>query len=163
MRRATGYVSFMRGDNPYTFPFRIWPDEFSPANTFKNNELPNKQLNGSPILENIQMISIYLTQTGDVQQQGYNMIIESLKAGELGREGQNMPSFEDMESFGYTLLQRPLEALNIIYPILDGGERRDELAIKDLVGKGGLDRVMSYTESISPPQKIYWLLPTIEF
>ena len=153
MRKATGYVSFMRGDNPYTFPFRIWPDEFSPANTFKNNELPNKQLNGSPILENIQMISIYLTQTGDVQQQGYNMIIDSLKAGELGREGQNMPSFEDMESFGYTLLQRPLEALNIIYPILDGAERRDELVIKDLVGKGGLDRVMSYTETISPPQK----------
>ena len=27
-----------------------------------------------------------------------------------------MPSFENMESFGYTLLQKPLEGLNIIYP-----------------------------------------------
>ena len=27
-RKATGYVSFVRGENPYTFPFRIWPDMF---------------------------------------------------------------------------------------------------------------------------------------
>ena len=25
-RKCTGYVSFVRGENPYTFPFRIWPD-----------------------------------------------------------------------------------------------------------------------------------------
>ena len=36
-RKATGYVSFVRGENPYTFPFRIWPDMFSPANTFISN------------------------------------------------------------------------------------------------------------------------------
>lgn len=156
MRKATGYVSFMRGDNPYTFPFRIWPDNFSPTHTFREHELPSKQLNGTPILENLKMISVYLTEIGTVQQEGYNMIIESLKAGELGKEGKNMPTFENMESFGYTLLQRPLEALNVIYPIL--GEtnitnKRGDLEIKDLVGKGGLDRVMSYTESISPPQR----------
>ena len=156
MRKATGYVSFMRGDNPYTFPFRIWPDNFSPTHTFRHHDLPSRQLNGSPILENLEMISVYLTETGRIQQQGYDMIIESLKAGELGREGQNMPTFEDMESFGYTLLQRPLEALNLIYPILGEMEitgKRGDLEIKDLVGKGGLDRVMSYTESVSPPQR----------
>ena len=27
-----------------------------------------------------------------------------------------MPSFENMESLGYILLQRPLESLNIVYP-----------------------------------------------
>ena len=27
-RKATGYVSFVRGDNPYTFPYRIWPLHF---------------------------------------------------------------------------------------------------------------------------------------
>ena len=153
MRKATGYVSFMRGDNPYTFPFRIWPDEFSPLHTFKHHEQPGRQLNGSPILENLKMISVFLTRTGEIQQQGYNTIIESLRAGELGRDGQNMPTFENMESFGYTLLQRPLEALNLVYPILEDTEMPGKLEIKDLVGKGGLDRVMSYTESVSPPQR----------
>ena len=24
-RKATGYISFVRGENPYTFPYRVWP------------------------------------------------------------------------------------------------------------------------------------------
>jgi Cdc6-like AAA superfamily ATPase len=30
VRKATGYVSFVRGENPYTFPYRIYPREHSP-------------------------------------------------------------------------------------------------------------------------------------
>ena len=33
-RSATGYVSFVRGENPITFPYRIWPNEFAQQNTF---------------------------------------------------------------------------------------------------------------------------------
>ena len=32
-RKATGYISFVRGDNPYTFPFKIWPYDFAPDKT----------------------------------------------------------------------------------------------------------------------------------
>ena len=63
-----------------------------------------------------------------------------------------MPSFANMESFGYTLLQRPLEALNMVYP-MESYDRQD-IDIKDIVGKGGLDRTMTYTETASPPQRI---------
>mgnify|MGYP003353703217 FL=1 len=34
-RFSTGYISYIRGENPYTFPFRVYPDRFSPENTFK--------------------------------------------------------------------------------------------------------------------------------
>ena len=34
-RKATGYISFVRGDNPYTFPYRIWPSEFAPEKTLQ--------------------------------------------------------------------------------------------------------------------------------
>ena len=34
MRKATGYISFVRGENPYTFPYRLWPKEFAPTKTF---------------------------------------------------------------------------------------------------------------------------------
>ena len=148
MRKARGYISFVRGDNPYTFPFRIWPNNFAPMKTFLNNEVPSKQLNGSPILQNLETIAVYLTNLGEEQELGYNMIIDSLKSGEFK---QNMPAFENMESFGYTLLQRPLEALNIIYPIPNDGGK--DLEIKELVGKGGLERIMSYKESVSPPKR----------
>ena len=60
-----------------------------------------------------------------------------------------MPSFENMEAFGYTLLQRPLEALNMVYPDTQLSES-SEIDPKDLVGKGGLQRIMKYKESTTP-------------
>ena len=45
-RKATGYISFVRGENPYTFPYRIWPAEFSKENTFEEKESPRFQING---------------------------------------------------------------------------------------------------------------------
>jgi len=34
IRKAIGYVSFVRGENPYTFPYRIYPKEFAKEHTF---------------------------------------------------------------------------------------------------------------------------------
>jgi hypothetical protein len=36
IRKATGYISFVRGNNPYTFPYRIYPSTFSPKHSFFN-------------------------------------------------------------------------------------------------------------------------------
>lgn len=147
-RKATGYVSFVRGENPYTFPFRIWPDMFSQDNTFLNNPKPTIQLNGKSIIQPIQMLSLYLSQVGSYQQLGYNYIIEKLKRGDFGGNKQ-MPSFENMEAFGYTLLQRPLEALNIVFPDDRLTMENGELDAKDLVGKEGMARVMKFKDDRS--------------
>jgi hypothetical protein len=45
IRKATGYVSFVRGENPYTFPYRIYPSLFAPNHTFKEVSYPNFQMN----------------------------------------------------------------------------------------------------------------------
>ncbi len=34
MQKATGYISFVRGENPYTFPYRIYPKVFAPEHSF---------------------------------------------------------------------------------------------------------------------------------
>lgn len=33
-RKMIGYVSYIRGENPYTFPYRIYPSDFAPEHTF---------------------------------------------------------------------------------------------------------------------------------
>ena len=146
-RKATGYVSFVRGDNPYTFPYRIWPMEFAPDNTFSKIEEPVKQLNGRELVQNIEMLSLYLTNNGEVQQKGYDYIISTLYSD--GKNPDVQLSFENMEAFGYTLLQKPLESLNIVYP----DDRLDQEDIKfdpkELVGKTGLARIMKSVESSS--------------
>jgi hypothetical protein len=41
-----------------------------------------------------------------------------------------MPSFENMESFGYTLLQTPIESLIISYPIAGLQNILEELPVE---------------------------------
>ena len=151
MRKATGYVSFVRGENPYMFPFRIWPDEFAPSHSLKEMEYPRTQMNGRGILQPMEMLSLYMVDIGDYQRTGYDYIIERLRAGDFAIAGKTLPSFENMEAFGYTMLQRPLEALNIIYP--DAKLGSSPVDPKTLVGKGGLERIMSFKEVANPPSR----------
>lgn len=144
MRKATGYISFVRGENPYTFPFRIWPSEFEPDKTLGSVYIPTQQLNGVEIIRKLELLNLYFCNIGRVQEEGYQYIIDRLKEN----PSENTPSFDNMESFGYTLLQRPLEALNMVYPDNRLGEAQIEP--KEIVGKGGLNRIMKYKETVSP-------------
>ena len=152
-RKAIGYVSFVRGENPYTFPYRIWPSVFSSENTLINKNYPIIQLNGKRILEGIDVLSLYLIDCGSYQNMGYDAVINYLKTEVKGKD--DLPNFENMESFGYTLLQRPIEALNIVYPnekfdnYINGTS--ENFNIKELVGKQGLNNIMTYKESTNPP------------
>ena len=62
----------------------------------------------------------------------------------------NRRDFEDMDSFGYTMLQRPLEILNIVYPNEEFDEARkgefDRVSsvVQNMVGKTGLMNIMNY-------------------
>jgi len=137
IRKATGYVSFVRGENPYTFPYRVYPKDFAKEHTFKkfnDNAVgfayPIKQLNNKPILNNDKnrILSLYLNKIGDCNNCGkcqycsYKYIIYNLRNKNFSistKKGivRDMPNLENMESFGYTLLQIPLESLIISYPI----------------------------------------------
>jgi len=145
IRKATGYVSFVRGNNPYTFPYRIYPSTFSPKNTFKNSnglkidsfQYPKYQMNGKPIEDEyvMKILDVYLTKIGSYQSYGYKYIIDQLRNKKISittKKGviRNMPNFEDMDTFGYTMLMLPLEALNIIYPI-EGLEETDIMTIRE--------------------------------
>jgi hypothetical protein len=130
IRKATGYVSFVRGENPYTFPYRVYPNEFAKKNTFPLIPYPSYQMNLKKIKteDKKRVLSIYLNTIGNCGNCGacqyciYKYIIFSLRNKEFSittKTGvtREMPNFENMESFGYTLLQTPLESLIISYPI----------------------------------------------
>jgi len=136
MRKSTGYISFVRGENPYTFPYRVYPNDFAKELTFKTNKNPNGirypyyQMNLKKIAheEKKRILSLYLTKINECDNCGkcqyccYKYIIYNLRNKQFSittKKGvvKDMPSFENMESFGYTLLQKPIESLIISYPI----------------------------------------------
>ena len=110
IQKATGYVSFVRGENPYTFPYRVYPNTFSLENTFfnKRNKYPTIQMNGDEIAhsDRLKRINVYLGKIGSYQSLAYNYIKKK-----LGNKKDALAI-----TFGYALLQRPLECLIMTYP-----------------------------------------------
>ena len=129
IRKATGYVSFVRGENPYTFPYRVYPDVFAIKNTFPAIKYPTHQMNTLKINEKDRkrILNLYLLKfkkcnnCGECQNCAYKYIINYLRNKNFNvttKKGlvRDMPTFTEMESFGYTLLLIPLESLIISYP-----------------------------------------------
>jgi hypothetical protein len=131
IRKMNGYVSFVRGENPYTFPYRIYPDNFSLSNTLKNISAPNgriplpsRKINGKLILESerLKYLIPFVSKMNLYQQRGYRLIINKLS---------NTNNFENMNTFGYKLLLTLIYATNIIYPCeeLDYIEEGDDISV----------------------------------
>ena len=151
-RKLTGYVSFVRGENPYTFPYRIYPT------LPENNVFPNIQMNGKEIVPDnlLKHIPIYINSIGEYQKKGYQFIINNMKkksfsvVDKYGKQ-RNMPSFEEMNAFGYNILLRPLESLIFVFPVEEDLTKTYELPeentiISNLIGKVGLSNIMKYKE-----------------
>jgi hypothetical protein len=202
IRKATGYISFVRGENPYTFPYRIFPSVFSHEHTFAGmkKEYPRLQINGKHIDQPIEHIDTFLVTCGEIQEVGYNYIVDQLltkkqekettakttatsrrKGNKAKKENtadvtmiptnpetgetilhDDFPTFENMDTVGYAIIQRPLEALNIVYPheslIQHMKEKEKEtgkypIDIPMIIGKKGLKYVMKYQEKVNPPMR----------
>jgi hypothetical protein len=157
-RKSTGYISFVRGENPYTFPYRVYPIEFAKEHTFPAIKYPSYQMNLKKIKheDKKRVLSLYLTKIGECGNCGkcqycaYKYIIYNLRNKKFSittKTGivRDMPNFENMESFGYTLLQTPLESLIISYPIQGLKSAIDEMPQESL----SEDFSQSFSESIS--------------
>ncbi len=166
-RKLTGYVSYVRGENPYTFPYRIYPDQFEPEKTLNEIEYPTYQLNGKEIEETIENLPIYINNLQAYQEKGYLAILQYLKHKNLSSGNDNtFPDFENMEKFGYTFLQQLLESLNIVYPnedldnlVLNEETTIPENLVKSYIGKNGLNEIMDH-KSV---QKDYMLRYNFEY
>jgi superfamily II DNA or RNA helicase len=154
IRKATGYISYVRGENPYTFPFSVYPDRFAPTHTFNSiEEYPRYILNGRKIANDkkITKLSLFVNTIGDYQEMAYNYIIDRLRSREqikkvtrTGKE-RRLASFLSLKSFGYTDLQIPIEALNIVYPY-DGLEE----LVKNITPLDYIEEEEDNIEDISP-------------
>jgi len=157
-RKLTGYISYVRGENPYTFPYRVYPTTFSPENSLQSNDYPERQMNQKEIEDPLTYIPVFLNNIGEYQENAYQLMLGSFK--------NNMENFENMEGFGYTILLGPLASLIIVYPNeeldrmiqkYNSGELTEELLktevnsrkISEFIGEKGLNSIVTYTQENS--------------
>ena len=144
IQKMIGYVSYVKGENPFKFPYRIWPH-------VSNNELslkiltqnktwnyPEKQINLLPIENPIKYLDIIVTNVTDQQLIGYNYIIKYLKE-------KNPILNQPNKGLQYTITDAPLQALNIVYPHEKlNSDYHKNFPVRELFGKIGLNRTMQF-------------------
>ena len=171
IRKATGYISYIRGENPYTFPFRVFPNIFSPANTFMDSVYPKYQMNGKIITKEgaIQILKeqIYTTNIGSYQSMVYKVVIDGLRKrkpvaiNQFG-ESRKMPTFENMETFGYTMLQLPIESLNMVYPMDGLEEFAERVQPIERYSDGSVEEIVIEPEPVVAPEPVIVPAPVID-
>ena len=143
--KANGYVSYVRGENPYAFPFLVTPKMYKDPQSIKAlKKYPERQFNNNRITKGIQHLDLYLHQMSETQEEGYDACIDHITS-ELSEE--ELERFEEMDSFQYTMVMKPIQALNINYKI------RTKDSNNYYIGKEGLKQVMRFRESANPPSK----------
>ena len=75
IRKLTGYISYVRSENPYSFPIRLYKTN----SEYQNIKKPQFQINGNEIKSHIQHIPIYWLGLGELQEKAYSMIVEFIR------------------------------------------------------------------------------------
>ena len=165
VRKLTGYVSFVRGENPYTFPYRMYPGIFAPEQTFQTIPQQTKSIVGGEVIPNkvttITDTSIYVVKVGEYQEGVYNQMTPDLitsegKAPEQDKGENDDGGADEVGRLGYTRLQDPIQCLNMTYPLnnMSGDLSEDvqtmvedgKVDVKDAIGTRGLKATMDYID-----------------
>ena len=138
----------------------IFPKLFANEMSFKNGmSYPKYQLNNSVILTPLEHVDAYPVSLQGFQKEIYERIIQTTILNK--EEAENMANMDDNElrlrleeqqggedekkerKFGYSSLQEPLEALNIIFP-----NENSEDELNEYIGKKGLQRVVTNVDTL---------------
>lgn len=154
--KSRGYVSYVRGENVLTFPYRIFPYYFDKTSSIKNESYlyPLTQINGIQIVDGIQYMDIYINTADIYQAICYLYLTNDIPLQENEIEG----------GIGWKHIIKPLECLNIVYPnakideYIEKHKNKSEFLdfdnfpkvnINDIIGQKGLSSCMHFTKQLS--------------
>ena len=143
IQKSIGYISYVHGENPFTFPYRIWPANWGNPESIKLKmengwKYPSIQINTTPIIEPIKHLDVLVLPIRQQQEDGYKYVLQKLK-----EDPRYAVLNEPREGVQYTAIEGLKQALNFIYPHSNMNNEKSNL----LYGKGGLDRSMKYNEA----------------
>ena len=110
-RKLIGYVSYVRGENPYTFPFRLYPTQFSESkdNTWASYSYPTKMFNDVDIEippKKHVINNTFVSKMGSSQKEIYESLLK-----------EEMPKLENRNRIKFHYLDAFNMLLNMSYPV----------------------------------------------
>lgn len=126
LESANGYISYVRGENPYSFPYLITPKMYADQHSSFLLPNPTVQFNEKEITVPLKYIDLYGISLSGQQEAAYQSV--------LGKLNESVEDFDLLDSLGYNELLKPIQTLIISYPVDQGY----------LTGEDGLSHVMQY-------------------
>lgn len=125
---SSSFISYMRGENPDTFPIRLYPSINDNKNILSIDDYPKLDINGNKILKNEQVKHLELIQTkmSDMQQKIYDVT-------NINSNNNNSNNDDDDDEDSVDIQQR-VQISNIVY-----GKLNED--IKKVYGNEGLEKV----------------------
>lgn len=132
---SNNFISYMRGENPFTFPIRLYPSINDNKNILEKNEFPKLDIKGKKISKNEQIkhLEFIHTTMSDLQQKMYNSIKVDKKDDNDSNDDNNNNDEEDEDDEDKTDIQQRVQISNIIY------DEDDD--IRATYGNEGLKRI----------------------
>ena len=122
IKKSQGYISYLQGEDPFAFPFRLYPYDINlpDGNLIKKNSLkkrledsedyyPTIQVNGAEIDNRIQKLDLFMNQLDDIQWEYYSRYIDHLTKTNKAFRSKG-------KTLQYTLITTPLQMTNICFP-----------------------------------------------
>lgn len=156
---SSRYISYMRGEDPLTFPIRLDPRFNNDKNIIKQSDYPSRDIISHKDIKDDEHVR-YLTLLGSTltrdQEAVYYSQLKTIISQVNNIEGaEDIDEFieenEDSRNAGY--LVSSIQMSNIIYPPIDSelydknGKISSRINIRELCGKGGFENI--FTRNIS--------------
>jgi len=137
---ARGYVSYMRGENPFSFPFRLNPSDNKDKNIMK--KIPQHDIKGEPIDEEFQLGELELIES---KMSSYHRSLyeaaeeasqESKRRAEDDSDSDDSDSdIDDDDVMVKTMNTKLVQISNAVFPALE-----DDPDFQDCYGRNGMRR-----------------------
>jgi len=159
VEKLQGYVSYMRGENPFSFPFLLYPSVNEDKNLLENVYKPTKNIKNAGIPKSKQFrmlldkivvsrMSPYQSNTiaaqwqksdGQMEEQDDGTNIENV-ASSIDEENSEENTDRKKGKKKGIVIPQLLQLSNIAYPHKDAQRIMESGQVQKLVGKAGFDR-----------------------
>ena len=134
IQKSTGYISFVQGEDPFLFPFRLYPYDIKDKNSLQyrkenNDKYFTMDLTNNKIDNEIKYLDLYLNETKNTYQENiYLSVVDIIKNQKLG--------------LNYIVSGAPLQLLNFTYPNKNNINLTSIKQFENYYGQKGLKNVL---------------------
>ena len=138
--KSTGYISYLRGENPYSFPLRLYPTINQDPKLLYSENTPKFNMDGTQILKKheLKYLKLVNSNMSELQYKIYRKSVESLM--KIGQDYEEPLEDQDYENTfkkdsGYSDIEKGLQTSNFVFPSND-----ETIELNNYYGLKGLER-----------------------